>query len=325
MGRYLSSESVDEMVRLYLQEGFNTVEIGEMFDVCNSSVGRNLKKRGIDVSLVGNLRKRKASAEDELAICNMYKNGHTMAEIRNTYELSDLTMSMILRRNNIKTRDAMRRSVISNHNYFDQIDTVAKAYFLGWMISDGSIIRSKSRKNRSNVISLEIQSSDVKILQLFCKEIGASEDIIGKSTRIERNKKDTKHVRFASNKMSESLSKYGVIPNKSKVTYLPTISHNLMPHLIRGIFDGDGTAYIYKNKYIRFGFYGSIQICLDILDYLHKTIGLNKNGIYKMQHCFLISWQGEDAANRFSQYIYNQDCGDFYLDRKKEILYNYIK
>lgn len=49
-------------------------------------------------------------------------------------------------------------------------------------------------------------------------------------------------IAIRSNVMAKDLSQYGVIPRKSAFTYLPkNIPINLMNHLIRGIFDGDGS------------------------------------------------------------------------------------
>lgn len=42
--------------------------------------------------------------------------------------------------------------------------------------------------------------------------------------------------------MAEALAKYGVVPRKSHITYLPlNIPKEMFSHLIRGIFDGDGS------------------------------------------------------------------------------------
>lgn len=41
--------------------------------------------------------------------------------------------------------------------------------------------------------------------------------------------------------MAKDLSKYGVIPRKTLVSFLPTIDDQYMNHLIRGILDGDGS------------------------------------------------------------------------------------
>jgi len=41
--------------------------------------------------------------------------------------------------------------------------------------------------------------------------------------------------------MATDLEKFGVVPRKTLLTFLPSLSPELMPHLIRGIIDGDGS------------------------------------------------------------------------------------
>ena len=48
--------------------------------------------------------------------------------------------------------------------------------------------------------------------------------------------------------MFSDLNKHGCIQNKSLVLQFPTISNSLIPHFIRGYFDGDGSVFILNKK-----------------------------------------------------------------------------
>lgn len=61
--------------------------------------------------------------------------------------------------------------------------------------------------------------------------------------------------------MAMDLSKFGVVPRKTSTTFLPEIKESLMPHLIRGLIDGDGwitETHTANNKsHLVIGFCGS--------------------------------------------------------------------
>lgn len=299
----------DKIIDMYCNQNLNTVQIAKIIGCSDSAIGRILKKNNIPRIHTPNEIKL---TEDQIKdVCKRYQNMETTIEISKIYNVCDNTIAKILKNNGIKIRPAKRRSVIHNHNYFEKIDSIDKAYFLGWMISDGAVIESKTRTGRSLVISLEIHSKDRYILELFAKMIGANPNIVK-----DFKKRNHSHIRFASQKMANDLSKYGVVPRKSYITYLPELKNELMPHLLRGIFDGDGTVTITKHKDLHFGFYGSKKICEQICEYLNKQLGFNKNKVSKTT-CYHLWYGGNNVSRKMMEYIY-KDCGEFYLKRKYE-------
>lgn len=177
------------------------------------------------------------------------------------------------------------------------------------MISDGCVVQCLSRPDNGDIISLEIQSRDRYILEMFAIALGADKELVH-----DNQKRGHSYIRFTSNKMSEDLRKYGVVHRKSDKTFLPVIDESLMPHLIRGYFDGNGT-FTYNNGYKRFAFYGSKRICTEIRDYLVDKIGIRKNKVSKST-CYHVWWSGDTQYKMFCNYIYD-NCGDLYLERKK--------
>ncbi len=52
--------------------------------------------------------------------------------------------------------------------------------------------------------------------------------------------------------MFEDLCKHGCVPNKSLILEFPkTVPSDLIHHFIRGYFDGDGSVFITRKKWIR--------------------------------------------------------------------------
>lgn len=302
-------ERKEEIIAMYVEQDLTTVEIADIIGCSNSGVGRLLKKYGIPRTHTPN--ELRVSEETEDMICERYRSGDTTVEIGNDIGLCDHTVAKILRRNGVEIRNASRRSRIERHDFFHSIDTPEKAYFLGWMISDGSVVTSKTRPDRAKIIAFDIHNRDRKILELFADCIGADSECVRHF-----EKRDHAYIRFASNEMAKDLEQYGVVSNKSWTTYLPILEKHLMPHLIRGIFDGDGTVTFYdKDGAVRFAFYGSQKICEDIRNYLYAEIGLGLNKVSKST-CYHVWWGGHIQAQKFYEYIYS-DCGEYLLERKR--------
>ena len=120
----------------------------------------------------------------------------------------------------------------------------------------------------------------------------------------------------ASDIIVNDLKEYGVVNKKTFKTYLPTINKRLEPHLIRGIFDGDGTVYIRENKYLTFGFYGNHTIVNDIKILLEKELDLADNTIFDKETVSSIYYGSRKDTKKFYSYIYNDS--NIFLKRKKK-------
>lgn len=113
-----------------------------------------------------------------------------------------------------------------NHNYFSQIDTENKAYWLGFLFADGNI------DNEFNRISIELSQKDEYHLQLF-KECLKADNPFGYRVR---NGHSMVSFRFSSKQIKEDLLKLGL----KKIDIFKKIPQNLLNHFIRGLIDGDG-------------------------------------------------------------------------------------
>jgi hypothetical protein len=132
------------------------------------------------------------------------------------------------------------------------------------------------------------------------------------------------------NKMYEDLSKYGVIPNKSFKTYLPKLNNEMMPHLIRGILDGDGCINSHLIKSGRFlhsiSFCGSKQLMNDISDFLFENLKLKtkpKVYTYKDRNLSEISIRNINDMFIVGKYLYSN--ATIFLKRKYNKFNNFIE
>ena len=157
-----------------------------------------------------------------------------------------------------------------NEHFFKDINDEASAYYLGLIISDGNVFRSDD--GRQDSISITLDEEDVYLLQTF-------KDVTGGNCSIANDGRGCRQFAIRSNIMAADLAKYGVVPRKSFHTYLPHVSDEMMPHLIRGIFDGDGCARAgewHGKFYHSLSFCGTHQLMSDIVEYAYAHWGLQR-------------------------------------------------
>ena len=295
----------NELVLKLNKEGYNTVQIAKQLNCSDSTIGRILKKYGVKAK--GN--KRKLPPTTEKMMCDLYNQGYTTVEIGKQFGYTDGGIRKILTKNGVKMRRGVRRSVCGKHDFFEVIDSEEKAYFLGLFIADGCVCYLPSRPDRAPVISIELEQEDKYLIEKL-------KECLDGTMKITQNRSCCK-ISFASQKMADDLAKYGVVANKSDKTYLPQIQPELMGHLIRGIFDGDGTVYQHTTGKLRFGFYGTNTICNQIKEYYgFEPSVFDKEGVS------FICMQKQSDIEKFYSHIYAD--ATVYMVRKKSKFDSYL-
>jgi hypothetical protein len=159
-------------------------------------------------------------------------------------------------------------------SFFDNIDSPDKAYVLGWIVSDGYV----------NKYKLTFCLNDLDILEKI-KSIMSSKHKITESNYYDKrtNKTYTRYfLQISSIKIIKSLNNLGVYQAKSFDVSLPKISNELYPHLIRGIFDGDGyfgTSLVDDIVKPRFSLIISESMLFDI-NIIFSNLGITLNKTY---------------------------------------------
>ena len=231
------------------------------------------------------------------------------------YGVSDATMRTYLIKNNVVLK-GHKCGKNSQNDYFENIDTPDKAYFLGLIVADGCIMDNSTNTNERKVLSLSLTEDDEYILKTFNKYGNFNEKIL---TSHKEDTKPRKMIRISSSKIYDDLYNLKIRPRKSteNKTYMPEINNELIPHFIRGYFDGDGIAF--SSGYI--GFCGCDTLLIQIRDWLVSN-GMSYKELYynKSNHIYYLQWSAKDDRKKFFNLIY-KDKKDLYLIRK----YNKIK
>lgn len=171
-----------------------------------------------------------------------------------------------------------------NSDYFQNIDSKNKAYFLGLIYADGYISFNKGYYE----LGITLQSQDKYILEILNQELGGVHIIKHKApvkkiiNGVHTISHDVDELRVYSKKIVMDLIHLGVLPNKTKSSVYPIVPDNYFIDFLRGYIDGDGCFYNNK-KYCILHITCANQAPLDwIKDKLKNDYDI-KTQVYKLK------------------------------------------
>lgn len=245
--------------------------------------------------------------------------GYTLKDISKLCGTKPETIGQKLRLHGIDTAKNKGRSKNRKllHNYFDNIDTEGKAYFLGLILADGSIVWD-SAGERNPTIAIELIESDAEILYSFGEEI-RYEGTLYKNKR-ENRKNGTIRISFRSLDVALALKKYKIVANK---TYdienfsLDFIPSNLRRHFLRGFTDGDGSIY-FSNGTVHLSYTGySKDLIQTIKTASFYEIGEKETGVItKYNNVHKFTFNG-GKAKKLLKHLYTDS--NYYIQRKFDL------
>ncbi|MDD3668196.1 MAG: hypothetical protein PHY75_05510 [Bacteroidales bacterium] len=206
----------------------------------------------------------------------------------------------------------LRRKFYLDENYFVEINSNEKAYWLGFLAADGYI--------NKNELVLELQESDMEHLIKFGNAI--SQGLNVRKIIHHHKEKDFIHYRvsFRSGRTVENLNKQGVFQNKSLSLSPPNLKKQYIPYWILGYMDGDGCLFKAKNR-LKINFTGTKEVLVWIKEYFNSN-----NQIIQAHKCKnnTFSFTLEvDLTDLFLKNI-KYETLDYVLNRKRSIYINYI-
>jgi biotin operon repressor len=201
-------------------------------------------------------------------IIELRNNGLSQKQISQELKISTKTIWKLLKSiNMIKSRQ-----IDLDHNYFSEIYSSEKAYFLGLIMADGCV------SSKRNTLTLSLKKEDYHILDLFKSKIKSHNKIskTGNSFRITINSK----------KIIKDLKKLGCVDRKTySNSSFPEIPCNYINDFIRGYFDGDGhiSGYNYNKKRTRICYNFHILVQEKYKNFI-KNYFLNNYDIYLLEY-----------------------------------------
>nr|DAI57052.1 MAG TPA: endonuclease [Caudoviricetes sp.] len=214
------------------------------------------------------------SDEQIKEIKKMYDNNYSLTNIGDTFNCNRSVIKRVLIENNYYNENRRCKKYPLDEQYFLNIDSSEKAYWLGFIAADGCV---SERENCGSVLSFNLNYRDKEHLSKFLEAIKSSAVIkehkgsgFGENTTIA-------HLEINSTAMVKDLKKYGIVPKKSLILKPPIEFINKKYYLpyIKGYFDGDGTIYKSSNNFI-IGFCGTAEMLNWIKEQLNVDNKLEK-------------------------------------------------
>ena len=190
----------------------------------------------------------KADAETKNKIIEAYKNNMSLREIEKEFKVLRATVSKFLEEQNIKKiKGNHYRKYFHDFDFFENIDTEEKAYWLGFMFADGYIVNHENRYGEDS-FGLTLAEDSLDSIEKFKKSLNATNPI-----RYDNSKsigQPQAKIVLTSQKTVNDLIDKGCVKQKSLILQPPKkVPEKLLSHFIRGFFDGDGSLmkYNYNN------------------------------------------------------------------------------
>lgn len=238
------------------------------------------------------------------------------------YQCKSCAMKSVKRDYSVEKRlelSKIHRKFPFNENYFENLDSENKAYWLGFIAGDGNVT--------DHTFNLWLSSKDETHLLLLKRELAWNGKLL------QHNKYNTVGFSIKSLKMTMDLANYGIIPNKTFILEFPHLNEDLTRHFIRGYFDADGCIYRARRtsssgknrRYIRYS--GGFEILgnnnfLSDMQLELVRIGLPKTSLnYPNQNISRLRYGGIESLRIIYRYLY-QDA-NIYMGRKQK-LFKYV-
>lgn len=298
IGSKLTKKKLNE---LYSINKLTQEQIGKMYDCSHKSIGYLMKKYKLPIRRL-NIDKEKLK--------EMYiDKNKSIYQIAKKYGISGESVCRLLNKKGIKIRDASHRmqKYKINENFFENINSEEKAYWLGFLVADGSSLKWK--------LKLGLSIKDKNHLEKFRKALGSNHPLhIYKQPSI--------NFHFENRKIRNDLTKINY-----KNIKISSLNGNLINHYIRGVFDGDGSIYKSFNKYCNcynygFSLIGKEFIINQIQQIFMNKIVLNKTKLYIQEPVVSMVYCGRNNIRRIYDYLYKNSS--VWMDRKKDRFEEYI-
>lgn len=234
-----------------------------------------------------------------------------------------------MKKYSLKMSKARKVYTLDEH-VFDSIDTEEKAYWLGFLMSDGY------NNEKRHCFALRLKQDDFEILEKFQRFLKTDAPIYT-FTKVINSPNDIRsycEMYIHSVTLSKQLSILGCTQGKTYTLEFPCyIDNSLLNHFLRGYFDGDGCISV-KDRLDRrkkrgtckryqatiTGRYEFLNIYEKIVS-SNTKIPLGKIQKFKNNFAASIHYSGKNQVSTFLNYLYKD--ATIYLQRKYDIYKEY--
>lgn len=254
---------------------------------------------------------KKLSINDKQDIIKLYCDNEKAKNIAKFYNVDVRTISNVLRDFNISYRQGTRK-YFYNEDFFSEFDQDS-CYWAGFIAADGNISK--------NVLSISLNKKDVDHLKKFFQSLNTN------NNKIEYRKDNSVRINICSKKIVSDLKMhFNIVENKSLILKWPQkLPQNMFSHFIRGIFDGDGCAYLNKKrKQLCLSITsGSLNFLEDIKKHIFNLLNVTCHIYIKRHNNYALYKGGIKDVICLCNWLYKNS--NFKLDRKYQKYVDFLK
>lgn len=180
---------------------------------------------------------------DKDDIISAYESGLTQEEVAGKLGCHVNSVRRIMKLNGVSVRPKSR-TLSLDETFFDSIDTVEKAYWLGLMLADGTIGHRTGYETPTRLV-LGLQWSDAGHVRKFRDALHYSGEVreVRYHDRRYRKTRRRANLSVSSQSLCRTLIRHGWDDFKKcgDTRILDGVMSDLKRHLVRGLIDGDGS------------------------------------------------------------------------------------
>ena len=309
----ITKDQAAQIVSLY-NLGERSPNLALAFGVTPRCIRNILKRAGTE--LIG----RSMTPLQIDCVVAAYESGETLSSSAAMFGRSSTSALVALKKKSkrSRTRGEAKRKYSVNEDFFSVIDTEQKAYWLGFIVADGCIVKNSAGTPRGVKISLK--GSDRDHLRKFALDLSSTYKVVDYTVSVKGKTHKASCIEVSSLTMARDLVNKGVTPRKSlnvdpRVDLIPD---NLQRHFWRGVVDGDGCLSVVKahtgRSIVSVGLTGAPKVTSEFLAFLIKsdiksTAAVNSRGTVTS-----IRFSGVNLTKRVLDLLYG-NC-KIALDRK---------
>lgn len=296
------------------------VALGENFT--RSQINSWLQHRGIKRNGDGCVYKNRIFSQDDVDFIKNNYETMTSVEIGNILGFTDKQIRGKCCELGLNYK---RRQI--NDDYFENINTPLKAYFLGFIFADGWIVKNDNRSNYE--FGMKLSSKDKYLLEMLNNELGGQNIIYHHDPQdVLICKKQIAHsghcdtLRVYSKKIVCDLMSHGIETNKSLKDAFPIVDDDLFFDFLRGYIDGDGCYYCDNNNTYMHITCGSMEPLKYIQNKLNE-FGIKTQLYTENDKKHRLMCTSFNEMDKLINHLYYKD-GLFYLQRKYEKIKHFL-
>jgi hypothetical protein len=223
-----------------------------------------------------------------------------------------LTKTFII---NPRKRCPKNRRYSTSDNLFKAIGP-SEAYVIGYLLADGCLLRPK--KPWHTPCEFTYTSKDIELIHKVSAAIGSTYPV----KEYVRPWRTYYRVTVSNADAYGRLVETGLTAAKTHSATLPKVPGVTVFHMLRGYFDGDGSAVLAGGCLVISFTSGSPALLEQINNYVHQKLGFSgRITKYKSKNASQLAFSGPRAL-ALADAMY-RDAGELYLLRKKDVVERY--